>query len=147
LSNKQEHDRIEALLEYLRPKYKKKSIKGDPVDGVFEVSRQAIEEEAKRKTVEIDVAIGPDEYITIKAYKTASSGLVVHRVIDAENGWAVTHLRSGQTVCPLELPSKKQAMECAAALADLVDWTQPGEEITLNFKYRTVAEIFERHQS
>lgn len=144
---KKEEDRIDALLEYLRPKYKKKHIKGDPVDGVFEVSRQAVEEEAKRKTLNVDVAIGPDDYITIKAYKTVSPGLVVHRSIDAESGWAVTHLLSGQTVCPLELPSKKKAMECAAALADLVDWTMPGEEIALNFKYRTVAEVFERHQS
>lgn len=142
---KKEEDRIDALLEYLRPKYKKKSIKGDPVDGVFEVSRQAIEEEEKKKTLDIDVAIGPDDCITIKAYKTPCPGLVIHRVIDAEQGWTVTHLHSGQTVCPLELPSKKKAMACATELANLVDWTMPGEEITLNFKYRTVAEIFERH--
>lgn len=70
-------------------------------------------------------------------YDPGVPGLVVHRPVDypnhrqAENGWDVSHTKSGLSVIPLHLifGSRKQAVFFARSIGNLADWTQDGDKI------------------
>lgn len=70
--------------------------------------------------------------MTVDAWRTATPGLVVHRTIGLDGGllddwWSVSHERSGYAVGRRQDPER--AMQLAAQLAPVADWTLSGAEL------------------
>jgi hypothetical protein len=62
---------------------------------------------------------GQDE---IDAYPTPVPGLVIHEAL-GEDGWSLTHVRSGTQIARFADP--EAALACAIDLGPLGDWTNP----------------------
>ncbi len=89
--------------------------------------------------------------VTIAAVCTAAPGLIVHRRIitgddgqptegRAVHGWQITHTASGLTIGGLR-EKKRDALDLAARLAPLADWTQNGETIAAAEGFQRVRDV------
>lgn len=82
------------------------------------------------KKTTVTVRYNHDESDTLPAWTTDTPGLVLaqHRWAGG-NDWTITHVASGQRLGFYE-EKRKVAAAKAAALAGLLDWTMPAEDIT-----------------
>lgn len=73
---------------------------------------------AKVDTLKLDI---------VRAYRSATPGLVIHRPLRRKSSWAITHEDSGKTV--VYVPTLPCARYVSAAMGCITDWTLSDDTI------------------
>ena len=85
------------------------------------------------KKIEIKVKEpGEEKYrlVEIDGYSCPRApGLFAHRMYPQKDTWALTHVPSGRKIPDVYFETRELAFECAEALAHVIDWDQPANEI------------------